>query len=75
MIWESDINTRKHHTQESQKVSPFQACVHKAARNRQDSLTKRHMNINNKKDLQKKHRLGMVSKKLLEDLNMFNDTN
>ena len=29
-------------------------------------------NINNKKDLQKKHRLGMVSKKeLLEGLNMF----
>ena len=33
-------------------------------------------NINNKKDLQKKHHLGMVSKKeLLEGLNMFNSTN
>ena len=37
---ESDKNTRKHHTQESQEVSPFQASDHKAARNRQDSLIK-----------------------------------
>ena len=38
-IWESDKNTRIHHTQESQ-ISPFPACDHKAARNTQDSLTK-----------------------------------
>ena len=37
---ESDKNTRKHHTQKSQEVSPFSTGVHKAARNRQDSITK-----------------------------------
>ena len=31
-IWESDINTRKHHIQESQEVSPCPAGDHKAAR-------------------------------------------
>ena len=35
----SDKNTRKHHTQKSQKVNPFTAGDHKAARNRQDSIT------------------------------------
>ena len=39
-IWESDKNTRKHHRQESQEVSPFPAGDHKAARNRQDSKTR-----------------------------------
>ena len=39
-IWESDKNTRKHHTQESQEVSPFPAGDHKAARNRYDSIIK-----------------------------------
>ena len=29
-IWESDKNTRKHHAQESQEVSPFHADDHKA---------------------------------------------
>ena len=38
-IWESGKNTRKHHTQESQEVSPFPAGDHKAARNRQDIIT------------------------------------
>ena len=37
--WGNDKNTRKHHTQESQEVSPFQAGDHKAAMNRQDSMT------------------------------------
>ena len=37
--WESDQNTRKHHIQESQEVSPFQAYDHKIAMNRQDSMT------------------------------------
>ena len=32
-------NARKHHTQESQEVSPFPAGDHKAAMNRQDSMT------------------------------------
>ena len=38
-IWESHKNTRKHHIQESQEVSPFPAGDHKAARNRQDRMT------------------------------------
>ena len=37
--WESDTNIRKHHTQESQEVSPFPACDHKAAMYRQESMT------------------------------------
>ena len=37
--WESDKNTRKHLIQESQEVSPFPAGDHKAATNRQDSMT------------------------------------
>ena len=36
--WESDHNTRKHHIQESQEVSPFPAGGHKAAMDRQDSM-------------------------------------
>ena len=61
-IWESDKNTKKHHIQKSQEVSPSPAGDHKAARNRQDSMTK--TNTNNKKDPQKKHCLGTVSKKI-----------
>ena len=38
-ICESEKNTRKRHIQESQKVSPFPAGDHKAASNRQDSMT------------------------------------
>ena len=30
-IWESDKNSRKHHTQENQEVSPFPEGDHKAA--------------------------------------------
>ena len=41
-IWESDKNTRKHHIQESQEVRPFPAGDHKAAMNRQDSMTDKH---------------------------------
>ena len=74
-IWESDTNTRKHNTQENQEVSPFPAGDHKATRNRLESITKIHMNINNKTDPHKKYRLGMVSKISLEDLNMFSGTN
>ena len=32
-IWESDKNTKKHHTQKSQEFSSFQAGDHKAAMN------------------------------------------
>ena len=61
-IWESNKITRKRHIQESEEVSPFPTGDHKAARNRHGSLTK--ANTNNKKDPQKKHRLGTVSKKM-----------
>ena len=37
--WESDKNTRKHHTQESQEASPFPAGDHKAPINRQERMT------------------------------------
>ena len=37
---ESDKNTIKQHTQESQEVSPFPAGDHKAAMNRQKFMTK-----------------------------------
>ena len=38
-LLESDKNTRKYHTQESQEVSPFSAGDHKAAVDRQKSDT------------------------------------
>ena len=64
ITWESDKNTRKHLTQESQEVSPFPAGDHKAATNRQDS------HIYNKTGQQKEDRLGTVGKDiLLEALN------
>ena len=47
-------NTNKHHTQESQEVSPFPASDHKAARNTQDSKTKINKNTNNK-SIHKRH--------------------
>ena len=37
--WESDRNTIKHHIKESHDVSPFPTDDHKAAMNRQDSMT------------------------------------
>ena len=37
--WESDYNTRKHHTQESKEASPFPAGGHNAAMDRQNSMT------------------------------------
>ena len=57
--WESDKNARKHHIQESQEVSSFPACNHKAEINGQDIMTdtKHILYIYNKKDPQKKHRL------------------
>ena len=44
--WESDKNTRKHNTQESQEVSLFPAGDHKAAMIRQDSISKTNMKHN-----------------------------
>ena len=60
-------NTRKRHIQESKEVSPFPAGDHKDARNRQDSMTDKHK-PQTTQDLQKKHRLGTVSKKITEGL-------
>ena len=60
--WQSDKNTRKHRIQKGQEVSPFPAGNHKAAMNRHDRMTDTKQN--NKKDLQKKHLLGMVNKNI-----------
>ena len=60
--WQSDKNTRKHRIQKGQEVSPFPAGNHKAAMNRHDRTTDTKQN--NKKDLQKKHLLGMVNKNI-----------
>ena len=59
----------------SQKVSPFQAGDHKAARKGQDSITKTNMKHNKKIGSTKKHHLGMVCKKSLEGVNMFHGNN
>ena len=37
--WKSDNSRRKHHTQWCQEASPFKAGEHKAAKNRQESMT------------------------------------
>ena len=37
--WESDKKTLKHNIQENQEASPFPAGDHKAAMNRQESMT------------------------------------
>ena len=37
-VWESDKNTRKHNSQESQEVNPFPADNHEAAR--QESIAR-----------------------------------
>ena len=39
-MWESDKNTRKYHTQESQEDSPFPTGDHMAAKNRQFCIIK-----------------------------------
>ena len=55
------------HTREPNGL-PFPATDHKAARERQDSMT-------DMKHSQKKYRLGTVSKNILEGLNMFDCAN
>ena len=71
--WESDKNTRKHHIQESQEVSPFPAGDHKAERNRQDSMAK--TNTINKNIHNRSTALERSVRKLLEGLNYFHGTN
>ena len=69
----SDKNTRKHHIQESQEVSPSQHVTTRLQGTDKDIMTDmKHINI---KDSRKKHRLGTVSKILLGGLNMFDSSN
>ena len=58
--WESDKNTRKHHTQEGQEASPSQQVTTRLQWT--DKTAWQTQNINNKKDPQIKHCLGTVSK-------------
>ena len=60
--WESNKNTRKHHIQERQEFTLFPAGDHKAAINRQDSMTD--TKHKQQKGSTKNHRLGTVSKTL-----------
>ena len=46
----------------------------KAAKNRKDSMTKTNMKHKYKKGPQTKNRLGVISEKSLEGLNVFNST-
>ena len=62
-------------TKESQEVFPFPACDQKAVMNNGDRIKRRKRNTDNKKDSPKKYNLGMVTKTILEGLNVFNDTN
>ena len=59
--WESD----KTQLNITNKVSPFLAGDHKAANNRRESITNKRHIINNTNGLQKKYRLGTVSKNIL----------
>ena len=63
-ILESD---KKHHIQESQEVSPFQAGDHKAARNRQDSMT----DTNNKRSTALEQSLKIHCSKYLKEHYVF----
>ena len=74
-IPESDKNTRKHHIQENQEVSPFPAGDHKVARNRQDSMTDKYETHKAKKIHKTNTTLERSLRKLLEDFNMFDGTN
>ena len=60
IIWESDKNTRKHHIQESQEVSPFPTAAGIRAKT----------NTNNKEDSLKKYCLWTVSKKIFVGLKL-----
>ena len=64
-IRESDKNTRKHHTQESQEVSPFHPGDHCFARNRKASMIKTNMEHKRKRSIALE-----VSVKIMEGLNM-----
>ena len=60
--------------QESQKVSPFPAGDHKAARNRRDSVAKTNTKHTKKRSI-KETPLELSEGKLLAGLNMFYGTN
>ena len=75
-IWESDKNTRKYHTQESQEANTFQAGDHECTKNRQDSITKTNMNYKLQKSIHRRSTILEQSvSKLRQGLNMFNGTN
>ena len=71
----NDKNTRKHNIQESLEVSPFPAGDHKAAGNRQGSITKTSMKHKKTKETEtvSKNTGGLIWKGL--SLSMFNGTN
>ena len=58
--WESHLNIRKHHIQESQEVNPFQIDGHKASRKRHGSMAKTNTNTYNKKDSQRSTALELL---------------
>ena len=68
-------NTRKHHIQESQEITPFPAGDHKAAINTQDSMSSKHEKHISKRIHKRSTALERSIKKILEDLNMFDRTN
>ena len=65
-----DKNTRKHHTQESQEVSPYPAGDHNAARNRKYSITDKH-DTKIAKRIHKRSTALEWTVKIMEDLHMF----
>ena len=67
-IWESNKNTRKHHTLESQEVNPFSTGDHKTVRNRQDSMTKANMKHILQKKIHKRRTALEQSVKFIEGL-------
>ena len=69
-------NTRKHNTQESQEVSPFQTGDHLPVRNRQDSTAKTNIKIIIiKKKIHKRSTALECSVKILEGLNLLYNAN
>ena len=74
-ILESDKNTRQYHIQGSQEVGPFSAGGHKAAGNRQDSMTDKHGTQIPKRTHKRSIFFERSVRNLLGGLNMLNGTN
>ena len=73
--WKSDKNTRKHHIQESQEVSPFPAGDHKAEMNRQECMKNTKHKWQKKSTKEARHWNSQLKRFLLEGLNLFYGTN